>query len=288
MQNYARRKIMIGITSDSTCDLNRFGEERSIGIMPLNVILDSKLYKDGVDIAPADIFAFVEKTKMLPKTSAPAIEDFSEFFSKQLEAADELIHFSISAKASVSHSCAVAAAKEFGGRVRVVDSKALSTGQGLLVLKAADFRDAGMSAAEIEEEINRLRDRVNTSFVPDRLDYLYKGGRCSRMEMYGANILKIHPLIDMQDGQLGVKKKYRGKMTMCIRSYIEDLHKEYTSYDKTRCFVTHSNADPELVTLAKDMVASLFDFREIDETVAGSVITGHCGRNTLGVLFIHD
>ena len=52
--------------------------------------------------------------------------------------------------------------------------------------------------------------------------------------------------------------------------------------------MTHSNADPELVTLAKDMVASLFDFREIDETVAGSVITGHCGRNTLGVLFIHD
>lgn len=279
---------MIKITSDSTCDLNRLTEERGIGIMPLNVILDTKVYRDGVDISPADIFAFVEKTKMLPKTSAPAIEDFHDFFSRELETSDELIHFSISAKASVSHSCAAAAAKEFGGRVRVIDSQALSTGQGLLVMKAADMRDEGRSAAEIEEAVNALRPRVNTSFVPDRLDYLYKGGRCSRMEMYGANILKIHPLIDMKEGQLGVKKKYRGKMTMCIRSYIEDLRKEYPSYDKTRCFVTHSCADAVLVSLAKDMVASLFDFDEVIETVAGSVITGHCGRNTLGVLFIHD
>lgn len=279
---------MIGITSDSTCDLNRLVEDRNIGIMPLNVILDDKVYRDGVDITPADIFAFVERTKMLPKTSAPATEDYKEFFARQLESADEIVHFSISSKASVSCACAAAAAKEFGGKVRVVDSLALSTGQGLLVMKGADFRDAGMGAAEIEERVNALRPRVNTSFVPDRLDYLYKGGRCSRMEMYGANILKIHPMIDMRDGVLGVKKKYRGKMTVCIRSYIEELSREYPSYDKTRCFVTHSNADPELVALAKDMVASLFRFDEVIETVAGSVITGHCGRNTLGVLFIHD
>ena len=101
----------------------------------------------------------------------------------------------------------------------MVDSLALSSGQGLLVMKAADLRDEGLSAEEIERRVNALRLKVNTSFVPDRLDYLYKGGRCSRMEMYGANILKIHPMIDMKDGQLGVKKKYRGKMTVCIRLY---------------------------------------------------------------------
>lgn len=279
---------MIAITSDSTCDLGALTKERNIGIMPLSVILDDKVYKDGVDISPADIFAFVEKTRMLPKTSAPAAEDYREFFSRRLEEADEIVHFSISSKASVSNSCALAAAKDFGGRVRVVDSQALSTGQGLLVMKGADLRDEGKSAAEIEEAVNALRPRVNTSFVPDRLDYLYKGGRCSKLEMYGANILKIHPMIDMKEGQLGVKKKYRGKMTMCIRSYIEELKREYPVYDKTRCFVTHSSADAELVALAKDMVASLFDFDQVIETVAGSVITGHCGRNTLGVLFIHD
>lgn len=77
-------------------------------------------------------------------------------------------------------------------------------------------------------------------------------------------------------------------MTVCIRAYIDDLKAAYPKYDKTRCFVTHSCADAELVELAKERVRSEFDFREIIETVAGSVITGHCGRNTLGVLFIAE
>lgn len=279
---------MIRITSDSTCDLGELVQKRGIAIMPLKVILDTESYLDGVDISPKDIFAFVERTKLLPKTSAPSLEDFTEFFAKQTEAGDEVIHFTISSKASASYSCALAASKEFGDKVRVVDSLALSSGQGLLVMKAADMRDEGKSAAEIESAVNALREKVNTSFVPDRLDYLYKGGRCSKMEMYGANILKIHPMIEMKEGQLGVKKKYRGKMTVCIKSYIEELKAAYPRYDKTRCFITHSNADAELVALAKDMVASSFGFDEIIETVAGSVITGHCGRNTLGVLFISE
>ena len=279
---------MIQITSDSTCDLGELAPKHGIRLMPLKVILDTETFKDGVDIAPADIFAFVEKTGMLPKTSAPGIEDFRELFSLLTANGDEVIHFTISSKASASYSCALAASREFDGKVRVVDSLALSSGQGLLVMKAVDLRDAGKSAAEIEETVNALRARVNTSFVPDRLEYLYKGGRCSKMEMYGANILKIHPMIDMKDGQLGVKKKYRGKMTVCIKSYIEELKAAYPVYDKTRCFITQSSADAELVELAREMVQSEFDFDEVVETVAGSVITGHCGRNTLGVLFIHD
>lgn len=279
---------MLQITSDSTCDLGELVAEHNVGIMPLKVVLDSQIYKDGVDITPADIFAFVEKTKMLPKTSAPSIDDFKEFFAQYVENGDEVIHFNISSKASVSHSCALAAAKEFGGKVRVVDSCALSSGQGLLVMKAVDLRDEGRSAGEIEKEINLLKSRVNTSFVPDRLDYLYKGGRCSKMEMYGANLLKIHPMIDMKDGALGVKKKFRGKMSVCIKAYIDDLCATYPRYDDARCFITHSNADRELVELAKAQVKEKFSFRETIETVAGSVITGHCGRNTLGVLFIHD
>jgi DegV family protein with EDD domain len=254
--------------------------------MPLRVILGTNAYKDGVDICPKDIFEYVSKTNTLPKTSAPSTEEFLEFFQTLTANGDEVIHFNISSKASASWSCAEQAAKEFGGKVRVIDSHALSSGQGLLVMKAADLRDEGKSAEEIERTVNALRGKVNTSFVPDRLDYLYKGGRCSKMEMYGANILKIHPMIVMTDGQLGVKKKYRGKMTVCIRSYIEDLKTLYPSYDKTRCFITHSEADEELVLLAKQLVKENFSFDETLETVAGSVVTGHCGRNTLGVLFI--
>lgn len=280
--------MKIRITSDSTCDLGELVAKHEIGIVSLKVNLDTETYYDGVDITPQDIFAFVSKTNILPKTSAPSMPDYQEFFAKHLQECDYILHFNLSAKSSVSHNVAKQAAEEFGGKVRVIDSMALSSGQGLLVMKAIDLRNAGKDIDEIERTINALRSKVNTSFIPDKLEYLYKGGRCSKMEMYGANLLKIHPLIVMQNGALGVKKKYKGKMNVCIRQYVEDLKAMYPQYDKTRCFVTHSCADAELVALAKEKVKECFEFDEVVETVAGSIVTSHCGRNTLGVLFITE
>ncbi len=280
--------MAIRITSDSTCDLGHLVQERDITILPLAVNLGEDTFRDGVDITPQDIFDFVERTNVLPKTAAPSIGDYEEFFAPFVNNGDEVIHFNISAKSSGSHNMAKQAAEGFGGKVRVIDSMALSSGQGLLVLKAADMRDAGKSAEEIEEMLLALRERVNTSFIPDRLDYLYKGGRCSKMEMFGANILKIHPLIYMEEGKLVPGKKYRGKMSFIIKQYIDDLKQLYPQYEKTRCFVTHSSADEELVKVAIDKVKETFEFDEVIETVAGSIITSHCGKGTLGVLFIYE
>lgn len=280
--------MKIRITSDSTCDLNHLVEERNIGILPLQVNLDAESYHDGVDITPQDIFNFVERTKILPKTSAPSIGDYEEFFAEQLKEADEVIHFNISAKSSGSHNMAKQAAQSFGGKVRVIDSKALSTGQGLLVLKACDMRDEGKSAAEIEEAIDELKTRVNTSFVPDSLDYLHKGGRVSGMIKVVAGMFKIHPLIYMEDGQLIPGKKYKGRMDVLLKQYVQDLKEMYPNYDKSRCFVTHSSADENVVNVAKEKVKELFEFDEVIETVAGSIITSHCGKGTLGVLFIYN
>ena len=280
--------MTIRITSDSTCDLGKYVQERDIVIMPLQVSLDGQSFYDGVDIVPQDIFSFVAKTKHLPKTSAPSIANYQEFFEKQLETADYVLHFNISSKSSASHNSAKQAAAEFDGRVRVVDSLALSSGQGLLVLKAADMRDQGCSIDEIEERVLALRPLVNTSFIPDRLDYLHKGGRVSALAMLGANILKIHPLIYMDNGQLVPGKKYRGKMTFLVKQYIDDLKAKYPSYDKTRCFITHSCADEDVVAAAREKVKEVFAFEEVLETVAGCIVTSHCGRNTIGVLFIAE
>ncbi len=276
----------IQLTADSTCDLGQYAAERNVVQMPLSVILGENSFRDGVDITPQDIFDFVGKTGTLPKTAAPSTQDYLDFFAPFVEAGKTVIHFNISSRSSSSYFYAAEAAKEFGGKVFVVDTKALSSGQGLLVMKASDLIKEGKGAEEVVGIVNSLRPLVNTSFIPDRLDYLYKGGRCSRMQMYGANLLSIHPLIEMDDGQLVPGKKYRGSMQKCISGYIDDLAAKYPAYDDTRCFITHSTADPELVAFAKEKVSERFSFKQISETVAGSVITGHCGRNTLGVLFI--
>ena len=280
--------MKIRITSDSTCDLNHLIQERDIGIMPLQVNLGTDAYFDGVDIVPQDIFNYVAETGTLPKTSAPSIGDYEEFFKKEMEGYDGLVHFSISSKSSSSYSFARQAAEEFKGKVKVIDSKALSTGQGLLVLRGCDLRDEGKTLAEIEEDVLEMRERINTSFVPDNLDYLHKGGRVSGMIKTVAGIFKIHPLIQMDDGQLVPGKNYKGKMNILIKQYVEDLKNQYPNYDKKRCFVTHSTADKELVDAAKAKVKELFAFDEIIETVAGSIITSHCGKGTLGVLFVYN
>lgn len=280
--------MKIRITSDSTCDLNALVETRNIGIVPLQVNLGDKAYRDGVDITPQDIFDYVAATKILPKTAAPSIGDYEEFFKKELEGYDALIHINISTKSSGSHSFAKLAAESFGDKVRVIDSKSLSSGQGLLVLKACDLRDEGKTADEIENALLEIRERINTSFVPDTLDYLHKGGRVSGMVKTVAGMFKIHPLIYMENGQLVPGKKYKGKMSVLIKQYVEDLKAQYPDYDKSRCFVTHSSADPELVEAAKEQVKALFDFDEVLESVAGSIVTSHCGQGTLGVLFVYN
>ncbi len=281
--------MKIKITSDSTCDLSpELIEKYQIDVLPLAVLLGDKLYADGVDICPNDIFTYVAQSGVLPKTSATSVPDYADYFEKMLKENDEIIHFNISSKASVTHNNARTAAEDFGGRVHVIDSKALSSGQGLLVLKACDLLAEGLSAKEIVEKIEVIRDKVNTSFVPDVLDYLHKGGRCSLAAMLGAKMLKLHPLIAMEDGQLHAKKKYMGNMQRCIKNYVADLAEQYPRYEKTRCFITHSSAEPELVNFTMDLVKQTFDFDEVLETVAGSIVTSHCGKGTLGVLFITE
>lgn len=277
----------IVITTDSTCDLSEeILTARGIQVLALSVTLGEKTFRDGIDIVPADIFRYFDETGNLPKTSAPSVGEYEEFFRQFTEQGKTVVHFNISSKASGSHNFAVGAAENIGKNVYVIDSHALSTGQGLLVMKACDLRDEGKSAQEICETINTLRDKVNTSFIPDTLLYLYKGGRCSTLSYYGSKVLSIHPMIAMREGQLYPKRKYIGSMMRCLKKYVADLAEEYPAYDTTRCFVTHSNADAELVASAKELVASAFKFDTVIETVAGSIITSHCGRNTIGVLFI--
>ncbi len=280
--------MKIRITSDSTCDLNHLIAERDIGIMALQVNLGAEAFRDGVDITPEKIFNFVAETGTLPKTAAPSIGEYEEFFAKELEGYDAIVHLSISSKASGSHNFAKSAAESFNGKVYVVDSKALSSGQGLLVLKACDMRDEGKTAEEIVACLEEMRERINTSFVPDNLDYLHKGGRVSGMVKTVAGMFKIHPQILMDDGQLVPGKKYKGKMSVLIKQYVDDLKELYPNYDKSRCFITHSSADRELVDAATAKVKEAFEFDEIIETVAGSIITSHCGKGTLGVLFVYN
>lgn len=276
----------IVITSDSTTDLSEELRERyNVAVMPLKITLGGKLYTDGVDITPDDIYAHHDKTGELPKTTATNVNDCLEFFKKYTDSGKTVIHFTISSDMSSTYSNACLAAEELGN-VYVIDTKNLSTGGGLLVISAAEMLNEGLSAEEIVEKTRALVPCVDASFVIDSLEYLYKGGRCSALAMFGANLLKLKPCIQVKNGKMDVAKKYRGKYGEVLKQYVAEHVGDGSDIILDRVFVTHAGCDPQLVDEIVALVKKLAPFKEVFLTRAGCTVSSHCGANTLGVLFI--
>ena len=280
-------KKPVVITADSTVDLSpELLERYQIRTLPLTIILGEE-YQDGVNFSPADMYARYHKDGLLPKTAAPSVQDFDNFFRPLVEAGYEVLHLDISSDLSNTYNAARLAAQELEG-VYTVDSRMLSTGIGLLAIESAECAARGMSAREIAAHLYELREKVSTSFVLDTLEFMWKGGRCTGVEALGANLLKLKPALEMKDGKLGVYKKYRGNMAQVYRKYIT----ERLSGKKIRpghIFLTESGEiEPEVVEELTALVKELSGCREVHHTVAGCTVSSHCGPRTLGVLFIEE
>ena len=278
--------MAIKITSDSTCDLSAaLVEEYNIGIVPLIVMKDGDPFKDGIEITPADIFAYTASTGKLCSTSAVSEFEYTEYFRPLAEANDAVIHINISAEFSSCYQNACKAAMQFKN-VYVVDSRNLSTGQGHVAIEAAQLAAQGLSAEEICAKLNDLTPRVEASFLLDRLDYMVKGGRCSSVAALGANLLRLKPCIEVIDGKMRVVKKYRGAYDRCIQQYVTERIQNRTDLRRDRMFITHAAAEPDTLSVARQAVAENGRFEHVYETNAGCTVTCHCGPHTLGVLFI--
>ena len=280
---------MIRIVSDSTCDLSPELVERfNISILPLHVYLGDKEYKDGVDITLPEIFSWSDEHKTTPKTSAPSIEDAVELFQSIIDNGDEIIAFSISDTMSTSGNVMRLAAEEIEAedKISVIDSQNLSTGIGLLVCKAAEFVAEGLNRAETVKRIEELRPKVRASFVVNTLTYLYRGGRCSGLAALAGSALKLHPRIEVVDGNMRPGRKFRGKYKNVVLNYVKDMEESMMHVDPTRVFITFTGVDKEIEDSVREYVESLGKFNEICITNAGATVASHCGYGTLGVLFI--
>jgi len=278
--------MAIKITSDSTCDLSQaLVEEYDIGIVPLIVMKNDEPFRDGTEITPADIFAYTEETGRLCSTSAVSEYEYVEYFRPLSEAHDAVIHIDISSEFSSCYQNACAAAKRFGN-VYVVDSRNLSSGQGHVVIEAAQLARQGLPPEEICARLNEFTGRVEASFLLDRLDYMVKGGRCSSVAALGANLLRLKPCIEVIDGKMRVVKKYRGAYDRCIQAYVTERILNRTDLRRDRMFITHAAAEPDTLAVARQAVAETGRFEHVYETNAGCTVSCHCGPHTLGVLFI--
>ena len=276
----------IKITCDSTCDLTPELYKRfDIEVLPLEVTLGDRVCYDGVDVTTEEMYAFVQKTGTLPKTSAISVGAYEDCFRRWTEAGYSVIHINISNKLSACHQNACIAAEGMGN-VFVVDSLNLSSGSGQLAMAAREMADEGLEAADIAEKLNEMRTRLDVSFVLQTLEYLHKGGRCSGVAALGANLLKLRPeIVVSNEGTMSVGRKYRGHMEKTVLDYIRGRLEGNDNVIPGRIMVTHTDMPQELVDKAVELVKSLHPFKEVLPTSAGSTIGSHCGPACIGVLF---
>lgn len=278
--------MRIKITSDSTCDLsNELVKQYDIGIFPLTVIKDNKVYSDGITITADEIFAHVAAGGDLCSTTAGSVGEYQALFEKYAGDYDAVVHINISSEFSSSYQNACLAASEFDNVV-AIDSRNLSTGQGLVVLEACELAKTVSSMEEIKEKLDVFAPKVEASFLLDQLKYMVKGGRCSSVVALGANLLNLKPCIEVKNGKMSVVKKYRGSYAKCLASYVKDRLADRDDLDRKTLFVTNTPVADDCFEAVKNAVKEYGDFENIYWTNAGCTVSCHCGPGTLGVLFV--
>ena len=276
----------IKILSDSTCDLSaQLLAENDITLVPLTVIKADEQFKDGVTITPADIFAHVASGGALCSTAANSIGEYADIFAQYAPNYDGVVLINLGSGFSSCYQNACAAAEDFPN-VRVIDSQNLSTGQGLVVLKACELAKTATDLDVLVEQLRAFTAKVEASFLVDKLDYLAKGGRCSSVTALGANLLNLKPCIEVRDGKMGVVKKYRGKYDKCLASYVKDRLDGRDDLDSGILFVTKTVVSDECYSAVMDAVHAYGHFEHTYETDAGCSVSCHCGPGTLGILFV--
>ena len=276
---------MIHIITDSCADLSPALKERyHIHTVPLSVYLGGQTYLDGEEISLAELFAGVKQHNQLPKTSAVPQGRFEAAFQSLT---GDLLVLTISSQLSATYQSAVLASRTYPDRtIRVIDTSNLSTGIGLLALRAAELRDAGKSLDEIAEDITQTAPRVRTAFIIDTLEYLYMGGRCSAMQNIMGSLLQIRPVIECRpDGTLGIQSRVRGTRKKALASLVESFRKNLEQMDLHRVFITHTGCDEDAQAVGAEM-AALAPIQEICITYTGATVACHCGPNTLGIIYL--
>jgi len=277
----------IKLVTDSTCDLSEeLIKKYDIQVIPLYVNFKDQSYLDGVDIVVPKMYEMVKESNELPKTAAPAPGVFHDIFEKYLKQGYEIIYTGIGSKFSASfNSAKIAKDMLETDKIYLVDSLNLSSGSGLLLLKAGEMIQSGNNVSEIKTELERIVPKVRSQFVIRTLDYLYKGGRLNALSAFIGTMMRFKPIIKVRDGVMGVGKKGRGKIENAINIMLGDMLNEKEEIDQDFLMITHSLANDEAKYI-RGKIKDQVKVNNIYETQAGCVISSHCGKGTIGVLYI--
>jgi DegV family protein with EDD domain len=277
---------MIKIFTDSGSSIKPWESEAlGVTVIPLSMYIGEREYRDGEELSTEEFYKMLIEDGLFPRTSLPSLAECEEKVRACTEKGDAVIFLTISSGLSGTYS-AIKGLFDGDPLVHVVDTKTAVGGIRILVEEINKRLDEPVE--EILKEVYELIPRIKVVAVPETLEYLHRGGRCSGLAALAGGALKLHPQIVVKDGKMDVAKKFRGNMKKVLLEYTKELTDALMHAKKNRVFITHSGCDKETVDAIHEYVSGLNVFEEILETTAGGVISSHCGPGTLGVLFIEE
>jgi len=275
----------IKIITDSTADLPLHIVERyDIEVVPLLVSFGEETYKDGVDINLPMLLKKMHNGSGFPRTAQVNPQRFLECYKKYLDEGYKIVSIHISSKMSGTYQSACVAKETLETNdIVVIDSFNVTSGLGLLVIKAAKLKEAGLDINQIYEEIAKLIPHVKSSIVFNSLDNLVKGGRLSKTAGIIGNILGIKPILSVENGEIVVTDKVRGNKK-AIRTILDCLDSKGIKDGEESILIQAENKDIRDV-LREELKEKGKPFIECE---VGCVVGVHSGPNACGIFFIEN
>lgn len=283
--------MSIKILADSACDLtdeyyNKFG----IDMVSLTVHLDDEDYKDGVDISPKTVYDRMREGAA-PKTSQVSPQTFKSIFTSYAKEKQALVYLAFSSELSGTYQTAKMMEQEVKedypeAELHVIDTKCASIGYGLVILRAAKLAQEGASIKEIIDIATYHAEHMEHIFTVDDLEYLYRGGRVSKTAAFVGSLLKIKPILHVEDGKLIPLEKMRGSKKVLSR-IIELMEERGTDFKNQTVGISHGDDLERAEQLAK-MIEETFGAKTIVIEMVGAVIGAHSGPGTLSVFFLNN
>lgn len=277
----------IWITSDCTCDMpESLLEEYSVEVIHFYISTDHGCFKDTDEMTAGNVVEYFKNGGVKINTEAPAVNEYEEFFRQELRKSEELIHIAISSKLSNSYRNAVAAAEQFGNKVKVYDSMQLSVGMAYMVMRGVEMAQDNQSSEEILAALNQIKDKVSTSFIVENADYLYRAGRVNKFFKTICTVLKVHPVLWVKHGELRLKTVQIGNYKESVMKYARTELKRASQIERECLFVPYTTASVKMMSMLKKQVTMKCSFEKIYETRASATITSNCGGNAIGISFL--
>lgn len=281
-----KKKTAVMISTDSVCDLPRhLVEKYQIAVMPYRIITEGGEFLDGVEAETDGVLSYIGERGKKVRSEEPAVADYEDFFADQLSGAQRIIHITMAQKVSKGYANALEASKTFDN-VMVVDSGHLSSGMGLMVLRAAEYAAAGMTADLLVAKMNGMKQCVNTSFIVDRTEYLVRSGRLSSKINTVCKAFLLHPVLTLKNSGMKVGAIRMGTRNHVWKKYITSTLRTAREIDTNTLFITHAGLTKEELTEIEEQVRSKVSFKNVIHQKASPAISTNCGPGTFGLLFM--